>query len=344
MFRFEHSTYLYALALIPMLTVFFYLTRRARKKALLRFGDTHLVLKLMPQVSLLKHPLKFWILMSALALLIIAWANPQRTGSMKREKVEKKTADIIVALDISNSMLADDVKPNRLDRARTFALDLIRELKGERIGIVIFAGNADIQMPLTSDYSAAEMYLKSATPNQIPIQGTAISEAIDIAEQAFPKESKAQRVLIIISDGEDHDSEAIERAKQAHKEDGILIFTIGVGTAEGGFMTTDFDGLQDYKRDGNGQPIKTKLNEQMLKDLAAAGEGDYFNIANTSGVIAALKSRVDKIEKRESEMRSVSVSDSYFQWFLLPCILILIVEFIMPYGKSGWEEKDIFKI
>jgi Ca-activated chloride channel homolog len=343
MFRFEHPTYLYVLALIPVLAVFFYLTRRARLQALLRFGDKGLVHRLMPQVSLLKHPLKFGILMLALTLLILALANPQRTGGMRREKVQTKASDIMIALDISNSMLADDVKPNRLDRARSFALDMIRELKGERIGIVIFAGNADIQMPLTSDYSAAEMYLKSASPNQIPIQGTALSEAIDIAEQAFPKDGKAQKVVIVISDGEDHDSEALDRVKEANKK-GMLVFTIGVGTAEGGFMPIDFNGLQDYKRDENGQPIKSRLNEQMLKDMASDGGGDYFNIANTSGVIAALKSRIEKVEKRESEMRSVLVSESYFQWLLLPCILILMLEFMMPYRKSRWETKDIFKV
>jgi Ca-activated chloride channel homolog len=343
MFRFEHPTYLYALALIPVLTVFFYLTRRARRQALLRFGDDNLVHRLMPQVSLLKHPLKFGILMTAFTLLIVALANPQRTGGMRREKVQTKASDIMIALDISNSMLADDVKPNRLDRARSFALDMIRELKGERIGIVIFAGNADIQMPLTSDYSAAEMYLKSASPNQIPIQGTALSEAIDISEQAFPKDGKAQKVVIVISDGEDHDSEALDRVKEANKQ-GMLVFTIGVGTSEGGFMPIDFNGLQDYKRDEKGQPIKSRLNEQMLKDMASNGGGDYFNIANTSGVIPALKNRIEKVEKRESEMRSVLVSESYFQWLLLPCILILVLEFVMPYRKSRWETKDIFKV
>jgi Ca-activated chloride channel homolog len=343
MFRFEHPTYLYALALIPVLTVFFYLTRRARRQALLRFGDENLVHRLMPQVSMLKHPLKFGVLMLAFTCLIVALANPQRTGGMRREKVQTKASDIIIALDISNSMLADDVKPNRLDRARSFALDLIRELKGERIGIVIFAGNADIQMPLTSDYTAAEMYLKSASPKQIPIQGTALSEAIDIAEEAFPKDGKAQKVVIVISDGEDQDLEALDRVKAANKKE-MLVFTIGVGTAEGGFMAVDFNGLQDYKRDRDGQPIKTRLNETMLRDMASNGGGDYFNIANTSGVIAALKSRIEKVEKRESEMRSILVSESYFQWLLLPCLLILVLEFMMPYRKSKWESRDIFKV
>ena len=341
MFRFEHPTYLYALLLIPILAVFFYLTRRARAKALLRFGEMDLVRRLMPQVSMLKHPLKFGILMVALFFLIVAWANPQ--WGTKREKVKKKASDIIVALDISNSMLADDVKPNRLERARAFGLDLVRELKGERIGTIVFAGNAYLQMPLTTDYAAAAMFLNSANPEQAPTQGTAISEAIDIAEKAFPEENKSHKVLIILSDGEDHDNEALARAKEAH-ENGLIIFTIGVGTTEGGFMMMEFGGVQDYKRDENGQPVRTKINEQMMRDLAAAGEGDYFNIANTNGIIAALKNRIDKVEKKEFETRAFNDYESYFQWFLLPVLIILIIEFMMPYRKSSWEEKDIFKV
>jgi Ca-activated chloride channel homolog len=160
MFRFEHPTYLYALGLIPILTLFFYLTRRARKQALLRFGDVDLVKRLMPQVSMLKHPLKFGVLMLVFALLTIAWANPQ--WGTKREKAKRKASDVIIALDISNSMLANDVQPTRLERARAFTLDLVQALKGERIGSIVFAGNAYLQMPLTNDYTAAAMFVKSA--------------------------------------------------------------------------------------------------------------------------------------------------------------------------------------
>jgi Ca-activated chloride channel homolog len=339
MFRFEHTTYLYALALIPFLAVFFYLMRRLRAKSLLRFGETDLVRRLMPQVSMLKHPFKFSMLMVAFALMVVAWANPQ--CGTKREKVKRKASDVIIALDISNSMLSDDIKPNRLDRARAFALDLISSLKGERIGSIVFAGNAYLQMPLTTDYAAAALFIKSSNPDQAPTQGTAISEAIDVAERAYGADAKNNKVLIILSDGEDHDSEALARAKEA-RENGLLIFTIGVGTTEGGFIPLDFGGVQDYKRDENGQPIRTKINEQMMRDLANAGEGEYFNIANTSGVINALKNRVDRLEKRELEARSFTEFESYFQWFLLPAILILIWEFIMPYRKSNWESRDIF--
>lgn len=341
MFRFEHPMFLYALLAIPILTVFFNLTRRARKKALLRFGEKDLVRRLMPQMSVLKDPLKFALLMLAFSLLIIAWANPQ--WGTKREKVKKKASDIIIAMDISNSMMADDVKPNRLERARAFGLDLVRELKNERIGTIIFAGNAYLQMPLTTDYAAAAMFLNSANPQQAPTQGTAISEAIDVAEKAFPEENKSHKVLIILSDGEDHDSEALARATEA-RDNGLIIFTIGVGSTEGGFMVEEFGGVQDYKRDENGEPIRTKINEQMLRALATAGEGDYFNIANTNGIIEALKSRIDKVEKREFETRAFNDYESYFQWFLSIALIILIIEFMIPYRKSRWEERDIFKV
>ena len=341
MFRFEHLDHFYALALIPVLTIFFIWMRRKRLKALLRFGETDLVKRLMPQVSNIKHQLKFGVLMLAFGLLVIAWANPQL--GTKREKAKRKASDVIIALDISNSMLSDDIKPSRLELARAFTLDLVQALKGERIGSIVFAGNAYLQMPLTTDYAAAAMFIKSSNPNQAPTQGTAISEAIDVAERAFGDKVKGNKVLIIISDGEDHDSEAIERAKKA-KDNGLVVFTVGVGSTEGGFMPIDFGGTTDYKRDEKGQPIKTKLNEKMLKELATVSEGEYFNIANTKNVIEALQNRIEKVEKREMELRSFSEYESYFQYFVLFALLILVLEFMMVYRKSDWEEKDIFKI
>lgn len=341
MFRFEHPTHLYALGLIPVLIIFFYFAQRTRRRALSRFGQEHLVKQLMPEVSKLKHTLKFILLVLVFTLLIIAWANPQL--GTKKEKVKKKASDIMVALDISNSMLSDDIKPNRLERARAFTLDLIRELRGERLGSIVFAGNAYLQMPLTTDYAAAAMFVKSANPDQAPTQGTAISEAIDIAEMAFSKEAKNHKVLIVISDGEDHEIDAVAHAKEAH-ENGLLIFTIGVGTTEGGFIPMRFGSTEDYKRDENGQPVRTAINETMMKDVAKAGGGDYFNIANTNGIIEALKSRIEKVEKRELEVRSYSEYESYFQWFLFPAIIILVIEFMIPYRKDTWEKKDIFKI
>jgi Ca-activated chloride channel homolog len=342
MFRFEHLTHLYALAAIPVLTLFFYLTRRNRARDVLKFGEFDLVRRLMPQVSLLKHPLKFGILMVAFAFLVIGWANPQ--WGTKRERAKRRASDVIIALDISNSMLSDDIKPSRLERARAFSLDLAAALKGERIGFVEFAGNAYLQTPLTTDYAAASMFIKSANPSHAPTQGTAIADAIAISEKTFGTDAKNHKVLIIVSDGEDQDSDAIDRAKEAH-DNGLLIFTVGVGTTEGGTIPIDFgNGLIDFKRDENGQTVRSKVNEKMLTDVANAGEGAYFNLAATSNVVEALKNRVDKVEKRELEARSFSEFESYFQWFIAIALLILVAEFMMPYRKSDWEEKDIFKI
>ena len=342
MFRFEHLSQLYALALLPFLGLFFYLMRRERAKSLAKFGDFNLIRRLMPHVSLLKHPLKFGILMLSFTLLIIAWANPQ--WGMTRERAQKRASDIIIALDISNSMLADDIKPNRLERARAFSLDLATALKTERIGFIEFAGNAYLQTPLTTDYAAAAMFIKSANPSHAPTQGTAIEEAIDLAEKTFGTDAKNHKVLVIISDGEDHDSDAISRAKQA-KDNGLIVFTVGVGTSEGGLMPMDLGGgAIDFKRNEDGQPIRSKINEKMLTDVAQATEGDYFNLSNTKGIIEALQNRVEKVEKRALEARSFNSFESYFQWFVAVGLLLLVIEFMMPYRKSDWENKDIFKI
>jgi Ca-activated chloride channel homolog len=339
MFRFEYPNHLYALALIPFLTLFFYFTRRARAKALAQFGNSDLVKRLMPQVSMLKHPLKFGILMLAFALLTVAWANPQ--WGTKRERAKRKASDILIALDISNSMLADDIKPSRLARAQSLALDLAQALKTERIGAIVFAGNAYLQMPLTTDYAAAAMFIKSANPNQAPSQGTALGDAIRLSERTFSPDAKNNKVLIIVSDGEDHDSDALKQAKEAH-DNGLTIFTIGVGTTEGGMIPMDFGGVVDYKRDEEGQPVRSKINEQMLSELAKSGGGEYFNIATTNGIVEALQNRIERVEKRELEARSFSEYESYFQWFAAAALLILLGEFIMPYRKSGWEDRDIF--
>ena len=342
MFRFEHPYYLYALLIVPALTVFFILMRRKRRQALIRFGNPELTARLMPLVSNLKHPLKFGMLAVTFTLLITAWANPQ--WGTKKEKVKRKSSDVIIALDVSNSMLCQDVKPSRLDRAKTFAVDLIKGLKGERIGTIEFAGNAYVQMPLTTDYTAAALFMNSSNPDQVPTQGTAISEAIDMADKLFAPDDKQHKVLIIITDGEDHDGGALERAQKA-AEDGMLIFSIGVGTKEGGLIPTSFNGITDFKRDDKGEPVKTIIDETMMRDLAKAGGGDYFNIANTNGIIEALKARIDKVEKKEFEQRMFNEYESYFQYFVGAAILIILLEFMLPYRKSGWlEDRDIFKV
>ncbi|MFK7935727.1 MAG: VWA domain-containing protein [Saprospiraceae bacterium] len=341
MFRFEQEIHLYALAILPVLLVFFVIAWQARKRALQRFGNNSLLVQLMPRVSKYKHGVKFALLMVAMAFLIVGWANPQ--WGTKKEKVKRKSADIFVALDISRSMLAEDVRPNRMERAKVFAQKLIKGLKGERIGTIIFAGNAYLQMPLTTDYSAAQLFTKSANPSMAPSQGTAIVDAIDLAERSFADDAQHHKALVIITDGENHDQEALERAEEAH-ENGLLIFTVGVGTAEGELMPTVVNGRRDYIRDQSGSPVRSKLNSEMLRDLASAGDGVYFNLnENSDVVITALKESIDRLEKKEMEQRIFNEYESYFQYFIAAALLFLLVEFMTSYRQNKLlEGKDLF--
>ncbi len=342
MFRFEHGINLYALLMIPLLLVFFLLMGYARKRAIQQFGDTGLMQQLMPEVSRYKHLIKFVLLMLALAVLIIGWANPQ--WGTKKEKVKRKSADVFIALDVSYSMLSQDIRPSRLERAKQFAQKLVEELKGERIGTIIFAGNAYLQMPLTTDYSAAALFLKSANPNMVPTQGTAIGEAVDLAERSFAEDNKHHKAMVVITDGENHDEEVIAKVEQA-RENGLLVFAVGVGTIDGGFIPVQINGRWDYKRDKTGNPVKSKLNEEVLSDIAKAAEGSYFNLSEGDKIIGALRERIDKIEKRELEQRSFSEYESYFQYFIALAILLLLIEFLIPYRKSKMMQgKDLFKV
>lgn len=341
MFRFEHSVYLYGLAFIPILVLFFVATWYYRKRALNRFGNPDLIQQLMPEWSRYKHTVKFILLLSTLSLLIIGWANPQ-WGS-KMEKVKRKGIDVFIALDVSRSMLAQDISPSRLDRSKRFAQNLVGQLKGENLGLILFACNAYLQVPLTTDYAFAHMFVKTANPGMAPSQGTAIGEAVALAEQSFPEENQKHKALIIISDGEDHDGEAVANAARA-KENGLLTFTIGVGDSQGSFIPVNQGGRQDYLRDNTGNPVKSQLNEEMLREIASAGGGDYFNLlAGSDEVMKALKVRIDAIEKRELELRSFTEYESYFQYFIGLGLLLLIAEFVLSYRKNRYlGDKDLF--
>lgn len=340
MFRFEYAENLYAFAIIPILIVLFFVAWTMRKKAIALLGERALLNRLMPQVSKYKHIVKFVLLIVALSAIVIAWANPQ-WGS-KQEKVMSKSVDVFVALDISSSMLSEDIRPSRLERAKQFAVKLIEELRGERIGVIIFAGNAYLQMPLTTDYAAAQLFIKSANTSMAPTQGTAIGEAITLAERCFEENNKQHKALVIITDGENHEQETIDQMKKANAN-GLMAFTVGVGTEGGGFIPLNIGGRRDYKRDNTGEPIRTMLNEKMMKELAAAGKGSYFNLAQGEEVTVALRERIDKIEKRELEQRSFSEYESYFQYFIALAFLLIIAEFLMTYTKSKWlEGKDLF--
>lgn len=341
MFRFEYETYLWALVLVPVLVLFFWLMWRARQRAVEQFGDNALMQQLMQGFSAPRHIFKFALVVFALVFLIVGWANPQ--WGTKREKAKRMSADVFIALDVSYSMLAEDLQPSRMDRARRFTENLILGLAGERLGLIAFAGNAYLQMPLTTDYAMAALMTKSSNPFQAPTQGTAIGDAIDLAERAFEEGQKSHKALIIVTDGENHDEEAMARAEEAARN-GLIIFTVGVGTDQGSPIPIPVGNRIDYKRDKTGNVVRTSLNEAAMRDIARAADGSYFNLAQGSEqVIDALRARIDQLEKREFEQRIFDEYESYFQWFIGAALLFLILDFIISYKKSGLlDGRDFF--
>ncbi len=332
MLRFEYTEHLYALGLLPVLLLFFWLAWRSRRRAILRFGDIGLMERLMPEVSRYRHYLKFGLLLLALALLAIGWANPQY--GTKLVKYKRKSVDVFIAFDVSQSMLAQDISPSRLGRASRFAQTLVEGLKSERLGLILFAGSAYVQSPVTQDFNAILLALRSANPNMIPNQGTAFGEAISLAEASFEENNKNHKALIIITDGENHDEDAVNRAAEA-RENGLLIFTVGVGTEDGSFIPTLENGREGYKRDQTGNPVLSRLNEAILRQVAEAGGGSYFNLNDGSGrVLETLKGRIGDMEKRELEQRVFSEYNSYFQWFVGLPMLLLLLEFVIAYRRN----------
>lgn len=332
MFKFEYIDHLWALGVIPLLVLFFFLAWRFRKAALRRFGGEDAVKRLAPGLSRYKHIVKFSLLMLSLAFLAVAWANPQ-WGS-KRQPVQRKGIDLFVALDISQSMLAEDVSPSRLERSKRFAQQLVDELASNNIGVILFACNAFTSAPLTTDYAFAKLVLATANPTQAGAQGTSIGEAIDQAERSFSEDNDHHKAVIIITDGEDHDGSAAERAAAA-QDKGTLVFTVGVGEEEGSFIPVTMAGRDDYLRDQTGNPVRSSMNAQTLEEVARSGGGAYFKLSNdASSMVTALRERIDVIEKREYEQRVFSDYESYFQLFIGIALLILLIEFLLSYRTS----------
>ena len=272
MFRFEHASNLWLLSLLPVLLLIFAWAWRRRSKAMERFGGPEVVERLAPGLSRYKHWLKSGLLLIGLALLVIAWANPQWGG--KRQPVQRRGIDLFVALDISQSMMAEDISPSRLERAKRFGQQLIDELSGNNLGVILFACNAFPVTPLTSDYAFAKLTLATANPSQAGAQGTSLGEAIDLAERSFDPENQNHKALIILTDGEDHDGSAAERAAAAHGN-GLLIYTVGVGEEEGTFIPVLQGNRIDYLRDETGNPVRTHLDPATLEAVAEAGGGAY---------------------------------------------------------------------
>jgi len=337
MVRFEHIEFLYFLLGIPVFALVFILGRRMRNAALKRLGDSSILSRLIPDASGEKVVVKFILLSIAYAFLVIAVANPQ-TGS-KMEKIQRKGIDIVVALDISNSMLAQDIKPDRLSRAKQALFKLIDKLEGDRIGIVIFAGKAYTQLPITTDYAAAKMFVSTISPKDIPSQGTAIGEAIALGMNSFD-ENEHSKAIIIITDGEDHESDAIAAA-QAASDLGITVYTIGMGLPDGSPIPVinSYDQQTGFKKDREGNTVITKLNEVMLQQIAAAGKGDYVRANNTQAGLSKIFEKINALEKSEIETRMFTDYNDQFQYFLGFGLLLIFLEFLIFDRKTRWAAR-----
>ena len=320
MFRFEDPIYLYALALIPLLAILRFLLVRQQKQRLRKFGDRELVRQLTPDVSRFRPLVKYSLLLTALALLIVMIARPQFGTKINREK--RTGIETIIALDVSNSMLAEDVAPSRLDRSKMMVENLVDNFTNDKIGLIVFAGDAFIQLPITSDYVSAKMFLSSISPSMIATQGTDIAKAISMASHSFTQQEGVGKAIIVITDGEDHEGGALEAAKEA-KDKGMRVYILGVGSTKGAPIPT---GNGDYMKDNTGQTVMTGLNEQMCREIAQAGGGAYIHVENNSNAQDQLDHELNKLAKKEIESTVYSDYDEQFQAVGILVLLLLIIE------------------
>jgi Ca-activated chloride channel family protein len=320
MFRFEDPIYLYALVLIPLLAVIRLWMVSRQKKRLRKFGDRDLVRQLMPDVSRFRPLVKFVLLLTALALIILMIARPQFGTKINREK--RTGIETIIAMDISNSMLAEDVTPSRLDRSKMMVENLVDHFTNDKIGLIVFAGDAFIQLPITSDYVSAKMFLSSITPSMIATQGTDIAKAITMSTNSFTQQEGVGKAIIVITDGEDHEGGALEAAKEAQNK-GMRVYVLGVGSPKGAPIPT---GNGDYMKDNMGQTVMTGLNEEMCRQIAQAGGGAYIHVENNSNAQDQLDHELDKLAKKEIESTIYSDYDEQFQAVCIIVLLLLIIE------------------
>ncbi|MFV0265758.1 MAG: VWA domain-containing protein [Draconibacterium sp.] len=333
MFRFGNSEYLWGLLLIPLLTLFFAWSRIARRRALKKFGRSEMLEQLMPFSSRTRPVVKFIVLMLALAFIITGIARPQFGSKLKT--VKREGVELIIALDVSNSMMAEDIQPNRLERAKRAISRLIDRLEDDKIGLIVFAGDAYTQLPITADYNSAKLFLNSVNTQIVPKQGTAIGAAIDLAHRSFTPGDKANKAIIVITDGENHEDDAIASAKAA-LEDGIIVHTIGMGLPSGSPIPVLRNGQTDYMKDRDGNVVITKLNEQMLEQISAAGSGIYIRANNAQVGLNTLFDEINKMEKQEMESRTYSEYDDQFQFFFAIGLFLLLLEFVILERKNKY--------
>jgi Ca-activated chloride channel family protein len=329
MFQFENPAYLYLLLLLPFLVAFYLYSNYRRRKALRKFGDPVLMAPLMPDVSKYRPDVKFWLLFSAIALFAVLLARPQ-FGS-KKETVKRSGIEVVIALDISNSMLSQDVQPNRLERAKRLISRMVDELQNDKIGMIVFAGDAFTQLPITSDYISAKMFLESIHPSLISKQGTAIGAAISLAVRSFTPQEGVGRTIILITDGENHEGGITEAVKTA-KEKGIQVNVMGVGSPNG--SPIPIEGTNDFRRDAKDNVVITRLNETMCEQVAKEGGGIYVRVDNTNASQREISKEIDKLAKADSETTVYTEFNEQFQAVAWLILLLLLAELFILECKN----------
>lgn len=337
MYQLEEPLYFYVMLAIPALIVLYLLVSIWRRSTQGRFASPELLKKLSPNRSIFKSALKIFVLALALGCLSFALVNP-KVGT-KLETVKREGVDVVFALDVSKSMLAEDIAPNRLEKSKQLITQIINSLAGDRVGIIGYAGSSFPQVPITTDFSSAKLFLNSMNTDMVSSQGTAINEAIQMAQTYFDDEEQTNRVLFIISDGEDHEGNTVAIAEEA-AEMGIRIFTIGVGTEAGGPIPIKRNGqLQHYKRDQQNQRVLTSLNKEMLEDIASEGNGEYIDGSNTKDVVESVTAILNGMDKKEFEAKQFTDFKDQFQWFLGGALFLLFIDVLLLERKTAWLKK-----
>lgn len=336
MFRFENPEYLYLFIALPFLIAMYIFLNIRKRNAVKKLGTLALLKQMMPELSLKRSYLKFWLIFAALCAGIIMIARPQ--FGTKVEKVEKEGIELVIAIDVSNSMLARDVSPDRLSRAKQILSRIIDVRKNDKIALIVFAGEAYVQMPLTSDTQSAKIFLNTIDPSLVPVQGTAIGQAINLGLSSFSGDKEVDKAMIIITDGEDHEGDAMQAAKQA-ADAGVMVNVMGIGSVEGTPVPVSEYG-NDFMTDNEGNVVVSKLNEQMCRDIAQNGKGLYVMADNTNHAIKTLESSLNDLQAKKSTSLSYSEYDEKFPIFAWILLLILLVE-VLIYDKKNRLFKNI---
>lgn len=342
-FRFEHIEYLWLLLAVPLALLLFYAAIKWKNKKIKAIGDKELVLDLIEEKPVYKNQIKFFLLLACFIFLVLGMANPQ--VGIERQEIKRKGIDLFIALDVSNSMLAEDLEPNRLERAKQFTRRLLDKAGQNRIGIIVFAGNAYLQMPLSIDAGAAKMYLRTVSTDIVPTQGTAIADAIELAIASAEQADINSGAVLVISDGEDHEQGATEMADQA-QEKGFTVFTVGVGSGKGAPVPEYINGIRrGYKSGPDNNVVLSKLNEETLREIAQAGGGQYFSLGQGGDPLNNVINAFNQVEQKELTGVQYDNYNSYFQIPLAIAALLLLIELFITRRRSktfyNWK---IFKV